>query len=104
MSLFIRYTHLVEEIGNKICPDWPKLGPALVIAATLVVAIRTARWAAHSPDDAKFSDVDRALDNEVDFATRIANRVLHALLRRQPGLFPQKREPIYAPGDDDSLP
>ncbi|MGB8480400.1 MAG: hypothetical protein WCE63_16455 [Acidobacteriaceae bacterium] len=54
--------------------------------------------------DAKFSDVDLALDDEVDFAVRVANRVLQAVLRKHPGLFPQKLEPIYAPGEDDSLP
>ena len=63
------------------------------------VAIRTARWAAKAPG-ACLSDVDADLDREVDFAVRVADRVLHALLRKHPGLFPQRREPIYAPDEE----
>ena len=37
---------------------------------------------------------------EVNFAVRIADRVLRALLRKHPAIFPQKRDPIYAPGDE----
>ena len=86
-------------IANRTGPDWPKLGPSLLIATALVVAIRTARWAAKAPG-VGMSDVDADLDKEVAFAARVADRVLHALLREHPGLFPQKREPIYAPGDE----
>jgi hypothetical protein len=60
---------------------------------------RTARWAATTPG-AGMSDVDLTLDKEVDFGVRIADRVLHALLKKHPGLFPQRREPIYAPDED----
>jgi hypothetical protein len=89
----------VDVIGHNRVPDWPKLGPSLLIAVALVVAIRTATWAAKAPG-AGFADVDNELDREVEFAARVADRVLHALLKRYPGMFPQKREPIYAPGDD----
>jgi hypothetical protein len=89
----------VEVIGHRTGPDWPKLGPALLIATALVVAIRTARWAAKAPDPG-LSDVDTDLDKEVEFAVRVADRVLHALLKKHPGRFPQKREPIYAPDED----
>jgi hypothetical protein len=46
------------------------------------------------------SDVDADLDKEVAFAARVTDRVLHALLKKHPGLFPQKKEPIYSPSDD----
>jgi hypothetical protein len=89
----------VEVIGHNRVPDWPKLGPVLLIATVLVVAIRTARWAAKAPG-AALSDVDHELDREVAFGVRVADRVLHALLRRHPAMFPQRKEPIYAPRDD----
>lgn len=89
----------MEVIGHNRVPDWPKLGPSLLIAVALVVAIRTARWAAKAPG-AGLADVDPELDKEVEFGVRVADRVLHTLLRKHPAMFPQKREPIYAPGDE----
>ena len=89
----------MEVIGHNRVPDWPKLGPALLIATALVVAIRTARWAAKAPG-AGLADVDPELDKEVEFAVRVADRVLDALLRRHPAMFPHRKEPIYAPGDE----
>ena len=32
--------------GYEERPDWPKLGPSLLIATCLMLAIRTARWPA----------------------------------------------------------
>jgi hypothetical protein len=89
----------MEVIGHNKNPDWPKLGPSMPIATALVVAIRTARWAAKAPG-AGLSDVDASLDKEVDFAVRVADRVLRALLKKHPGLFPQRQEPIYAPDEE----
>lgn len=71
----------------------------MLIATALVVAIRTERWAAKAPG-AGLADEDAHLDKEVEFAVRVADRALHILLKRHPSMFPQKREPIYAPGDD----
>ena len=65
--LFFAILYLVEVIGHNTGPDWPKLGPSMLIATALVVAIRTARWAAKAPG-AGLSDVDADLDREVDFA------------------------------------
>jgi hypothetical protein len=61
----------MEVIGHNTGPDWPKLGPSMLIATPLVVAIRTARWAAKAPG-AGLSDVDADLDREVatDFPFR----------------------------------
>ena len=73
----------------------------MLIATALVVAVRTARWAATASTDALCADVYPELDKEIDFALRITDRVLHGLLRRHPGMFPQKRTPIYE-FDEDS--
>jgi len=94
----------MQVIGHNRVTDWPKLGPALLIATALVVAIRTARWTAQLPKDAQLSDVDPSLDKEIDFALRITNRLLHALLRKDPAMFAQRLEPVYAPGDEDVMP
>jgi hypothetical protein len=38
---------LASEIGGyNDVPDWPKMGPSLLIATCLIVAIRTAKWSA----------------------------------------------------------
>ena len=87
-------------IGHETSPDWPKLGPSMLIATALVVAIRTARWATKLPG---VSDVDIELDHEVEFAMRITTRVMSALTRNRPGLFPEKKIPIHQP-DNESPP
>lgn len=90
----------MQVIGNERHPDWPKLGPALIIATALIVAIRTARWAAKSAGDSHFADVDVELDKEVSFAARISVRVMRELVRNHASLFPEKVVPIYAPDED----
>ena len=48
-SPFLRYTAKMSlDVGGyENRPDWPKLGPSFLIATCLIVAIRTAKWAAH---------------------------------------------------------
>lgn len=104
IRFFFAYTRLMKVAGNQRRPDWPKLGPAIIIATALVVAIRTAKWAAKSSTDAQFSDVDVELDKEVTFAARISIRVMHELLRRHEGLFPQSTVPIYEDGSEEDNP
>lgn len=72
----------MKVVGTERRADWPKLGPSIIIATALIVAIRTAKWVAKSSTDAQFSDVDLELDKEVSFAARISIRVMHELLRR----------------------
>ena len=72
-----------------------------MIATALIVAIRTAKWAARGGEDARVSDVDVELDNEVRFAARISIRVMNELLRKHESLFPQKLEPRWEPTDED---
>ena len=84
--------------------DWPKLGPSILIATALIVAIRTAKWAAKPAGDAQLSDVDPKLDQEVSFAARISIRVMHELLHKHASLFPQKFDPIYEAGNEEDNP
>lgn len=72
------------EIGGYDVPDWPKMGPSLLIATALIVAIRTAKWSATI--DARNSNTE--LDKEITFAASVAQRVLSALVSSQPSIFP----------------
>ncbi len=101
IRLVFAYTRAMKVVGNEHCPDWPKLGPSIIIATALIVAIRTAKWVAKSSADAQFSDVDVELDKEVSFAARISIRVMHELLRRHESLFPQRVVPIYEAGSEE---
>ena len=94
----------MKVVGNERRPDWSKLGPSIIIATALIVAIRTAIWVARSSADAQFSDVDVELDKEVSFAARISIRVMHELLRRHESLFPQRTVPIYEGGSEEDSP
>ena len=94
----------MKVVGNERRPDWPKLGPSIIIATALIVAIRTAKWVAKSSTNAQFSDVDVELDKEVSFAARISIRVMHELLRRHESLFPQRVVPVYEAGSEEDSP
>lgn len=93
----------MKVAGNNRVTDWPKLGPSLLIATALVVAIRTARWAAKQPPDALCSDIDEELDREISFAIRMTDRVLGALLQKRQGLFPTRLEPFYEAGSEEDV-
>ena len=51
----------LEVGGTKDHPDWPKMGPSLMIATCLILAIRTAKWPPNF--DASFSEA--SLDQEI---------------------------------------
>ena len=90
---------MAREVGGyNDHPDWPKLGPSLLIASALILAVRTAKWPADR--DANFSN--HALQNEIDFAIGLANSVLSTLLCAKAMMFPHRREPWYPPDDEDS--
>ena len=78
-------------------PDWPELGPSLLIATALIVAIRTAKWAANTDKTTS----GRELEQEIDFAAHVAGRVLSRLMRSNEVMFPQKKEPWYKPDGED---
>ena len=77
--------------------DQQKLGPALLIASSLVLAIRTARWNPTHSDG--LANVD--LEKEVEHSVRIAKIVMSHLTGRYPELFTLKEVPWYTPGDED---
>ena len=69
--------------------ELPKLGPSLLIASALILAIHTAKWPADY--DARLSN--KNLEKEIDFAIGQANSVPSKLLTKQESLFSQRREP-----------
>ena len=77
--------------------DQQKLGPALLIASSLVLAIRTARWNPTHSDG--LADVD--LEKEVEHSVRIAKIVMSHLTGRYPELFTLKEVPWYVPRDEE---
>jgi hypothetical protein len=77
--------------------DQQKLGPALLIASSLVLAIRTARWNPTHSDG--LADVD--LEKEVEHSVRIAKIVMSHLSGRYPELFTLKEVPWYVPRDEE---
>lgn len=90
------------ETGNPIGGyrreiDQQRLGPALLIAASMVLAIRTARWSPMASDG--FANVD--WENEMQHSVRMARIVLSHLTSRYPEFFPAKDVPWYVPSDDD---
>lgn len=80
-------------------PNWPKMGPSLLIATCLIVAIRTAKWSLRS-EASTASDFD--LEREIEQAAHVAGRVLSHLVSRKPSIFPQTKKPWYqANGEDE---
>ena len=95
------YTQAVRVTGHERTPDWPKLGPSMLIATAMIVAIRTAKWARTGGIDDEESDVEVELDEEVSFAARLSFRVMTELLREHEDLFPYKLVPTWEATDDD---
>jgi hypothetical protein len=87
----------MEIGGYNDVPDWPKMGPSLLIATCLIVAIRTARWSAAI--DVKNSNSE--LDKEINFAAKVAQRVLSALESAHPSVFPPRKQPWYRATNED---
>jgi hypothetical protein len=74
------------------------MGPSLLIAACLILAVRTAKWPARSSGG---TTADRDLEVEVENAIRLAGRVFASLVSHRQSIFPQKREPWFMPNDED---
>ena len=79
----------IEVGGHHERPDLPKLGPSLLIASALILAIRTARWPADH--DARLSNNE--LEKEIDYAISLAHSVLSTLLSKNETIIPQRKEP-----------
>jgi hypothetical protein len=88
----------LEVGGYHDSPNWPKLGPSLLIATCVILAIRTAKWPARF--DEKLSHQE--LNHEIDYAAGLASRVLSRLMAKKKGIFPQKKVPWYQPDGEDA--
>jgi len=94
------YNGRVRIAGFHQQVDYVKLGPSLLIAGSLVLAIRTARWSR----DVECTASQPEWDAEVEHSVRIAYRVLTHLVKKFPSLFNQMEVPRYEPDDDESPP
>ena len=90
------YTAFVKVGGHNRQVDFERLGPSLVIAASLVLAIRTAKKAVPG---AQFSKAD--WDKEIDDAVEVAHMVLTKAIQKHPGVFQHKSVPWFMPDDQD---
>jgi len=87
----------MEVGGYNEVPDWPKMGPSLLIATCLIVAIRTAKWPA--TDNPATSNME--LEKEIEHASHVSQRVLANLMCKYPTLFPKKKSPWYRAMSED---
>ena len=71
------------------------MGPSLLMATCLIVAIRTAKWPPRS--DAQL--FDQEMNEEIEFAAYIAGRVLSKLMTKNETILPQHKEPWYQAND-----
>ena len=75
------------------------MGPSLLIAMCLIVAVRTAKW--KPPLDPLLSNHEMA--DEIQFAINMTHRVFMALITKYESIFPQKKEPWYQANDDEDV-
>jgi hypothetical protein len=88
------------EVGG--CEDrtsWPKLGPSLLIATCLIVAIRTSKWPPRLDTSTSGSD----FNDEIGFAINLASRVMGTLVQRYESSFPRRKEPWYRAIEDEDV-
>jgi hypothetical protein len=83
--------------GHRREVDYQKLGPALIIASSLVLAIRTARWGSTTSDGLAHVEWEK----EVEHSIRVAKIVLSHLASRSPELFQTKEVPWYVATDEE---
>lgn len=84
--------------GYRSEVDQQKLGSAFVIASSLILAIRTARWPTTHSDGL----ANMEWEKEVEHSVRIARLVLSHITARYPDLFPSRQVPWYVATDEDS--
>ncbi len=88
----------MEIAGYRREVDLSRMGPTLVIASSLILAIRTARW----PRIAVDTGSQPEWEAEVEQAVKMAHRIFAYLLNKSPFLFQHKDVPWYQPGEDES--
>lgn len=88
----------VDIGGLEDRPDWPKMGPSLLIATCLILVIRTAKRPALRSSGTSNAD----LNAEIEYAAHLAGHVLSALLSRYSAIFPRRKEPWYRATNEDA--
>ena len=88
----------MEIAGYRKEVDLGRLGTTLVIASSLILAIRTARWPRNVVETASQPEWDA----EVEQSIRMAHSILAHLLTKSPFLFQQKDVPWYQPSENES--
>ena len=83
--------------GYRQSPDWPKLGPSLLIATCLILAIRKAR----QPVKGIGNESEPGLDQEIGYCAHLAGTVMMYLVTHQPDMFPSRAVPWYVPNEGD---
>jgi len=73
----------MTQLDTNPCFDPARLGPALVIAASLILAIRTARW----PRERLPVAGGHELEAEIEHAIALAHRIFAHLDAKSPFLF-----------------
>ena len=84
--------------GFEQKPDFPKMGPSLLIGACLILAVRTAKWSIRSSNS---TASDKELESEVEHAIHLAARVLAKLVASRASMFPHVRVPWFTPDEED---
>src|SRR5271156_3737960 len=87
----------MKVAGYDQRPDLSRMGPTLLIASALILAIRTARWPAIFDENLVSSE----LDQEIDYAVLLATRTLSRLLKQKESMFPSRRVERYEPEEDE---
>jgi hypothetical protein len=90
----------IGSSGHRDETAWPKLGPSLLIASCLILAVRTAKWSQRS----RGTTADMDLEAEIEHAVTLARRTLSVLLKLAPSIFPQRKIPLYEAMDDEDVP
>jgi hypothetical protein len=83
--------------GYEQRPDWPKMGPSLLIAACLVLAIRTAKWPPRStgaPPQTVRGDRERGASGGPSLEC--------ALVSHHETIFPRKKAPWFVANGEDT--
>ena len=94
IRLLFAYNRLMEIAGYRREPDLSKIGPTLIIASSLILAIRTASWPRIKLETLPNRDWD------AEQSVRMAHIILSHLLTKSPFLFPHKDVPWDEPSRD----
>jgi hypothetical protein len=88
----------MEIAGDKKQPDLSNIGPTLIIASSLILAIRTAKW----PRLGLGMPPSEEWEAEVEQSVKMAHVILSHLLSGAPFLFPQKDVQWYQRSKSES--